>query len=144
MKLDLFKPSIYEEDWYAQWLKHNAGFLPLLLTSCFKGQPGGLPENRSIRASDTQHGRFVAIEQRRYKWIYLVKPIHKVEKLPWITALIDQIDNAGGYSYLQYSSEAKQSFLVIDLPVGQYLEFCFGTELCFTLRQIEYVDLGNI
>jgi len=147
MKRDVFQAAINADDWYAQWLEQNAGFLPLLLNSYLKGQPGWLPENRCIRASDTSQGRFISIEQYHYKWIYLLKPRYQAQTIPWFTALIDRIEKVGGHSHLENSdgiSKAEHSFLVIDLPVGLYLDFYFGRTLRFDLKQIEYVDLGNI
>ena len=127
-----------ENGWYADWSDNNTTLLPMLLNPCFKLQPNLLPNVRCIMANEFQHGRFISIEYFHYKWSYLIKPCKEDTVIGWIENLVCQLNEIDGHAHME------RSFLVIDLPVGHYLDINFNGPLQFSLKQIDYVDLDAV
>jgi len=132
---ELYESTDQNNDWYELWLNSNARFLPLILNSHFDIQTHRLPEAVCIMASENEHGRLISIELYRYKWNYLFNVKYQFIKTGWLEKLRAQVRGCDGHIYFS------DTFIVIDLPLGYYLDIRFGDILQFTLRQIEYVDL---
>ena len=125
-----------DSDEHERWLENNEILQPLLSNSHLIIQPTLMPNVRRVLASDNEYGRIISIEQRNYRWSYLVRLSEKKAVIDIIEDLVKQIEMADGCCRIE------NDFLVLDLPLGYYLEMIYEEPLKFVLKKIEYVDLG--
>ncbi|MGD9386545.1 MAG: hypothetical protein PVF28_08325, partial [Thioalkalispiraceae bacterium] len=123
--------------WYAQWSVHHADLMSLILNRYvgIPPQPHAQREVSCIMATDNQYGRFISIEEQRYKWIYLIKMDRGLISKTRLEKLAVQIEAYHGHIYYH------DKLVIVDLPLGSYLEISFAGPFAFELKQIEYVDL---
>lgn len=125
-----------DNDEHECWLKNNENLRPLLSNSHFIIQPTLMPNVRRVLASDSEYGRIISIEQRTYKWSYLVRLSAKQAIVDLIEDLIKRIEMVDGRCRIE------NDFLVLDLPAGFYLEMIYEEFLRLNVKKIEYVDIG--
>ncbi len=123
-------------DGHEHWLENNEILQPLLTNSHLIIQPTLMPNVRSVLASDNEYGRIISIEQRLYKWSYLVKLSEQHAVVEPIEQLVKRIDMVDGHCRIE------NNFLVLDLPSGYYLEVVYEKRVSFVIKKIEYVDIG--
>ena len=121
---------------HERWLDNNEILQPLLSNSHIIIQPTLMPNVRRVLASDNEYGRIISIEQRTYKWSYLVRLSEKKTVFDLIEDLVKRIDMVDGRCRIE------NDFLVLDLPLGYYLEMDYEESITFMIKKIEYVDLG--
>ena len=125
-----------DSDDHARWLEDNELLQALLFNSHLIIQPTLMPNVRCVSVSDNEYGRVISIEQRTYKWSYLVRLSEKQAIIGLVEDLVKRINMVDGRCRIE------NDFLVLDLPSGYYLEVIFEEFLRFELKKIEYVDLG--
>jgi len=117
------------------WLEDNEVLQPLLSNSHLIIQPTLMPNVRRVLACDNEYGRIISIEQRTYKWSYLVQLNEQYATVELIEDLVRQVDMIDG----RYRME--NNFLVLELPSGYSLKVFYRKPVSFAVKKIEYVDL---
>ena len=125
-----------DSDEHGRWLENNELLLPLISNSHLIIQPTLMPNVRCVLASDNEYGRIISIEQRTYKWSYLVRLDEKQAIVELIEDLVERIEMVDGHCRIE------NDFLVLDLPSGYYLDVIYEEYLRFVVKKIEFVDLG--
>ncbi len=123
---------------HERWLESNEILQPLLFNSHIIIQPTLMPDVRCVMASDDDYGRIISIEQRTYKWSYLVRLSDKYAVVEVIEDLLKRVDMVDGLTRVE------NDFLVLDLPMGYYLEPIYDDFLRFVIKKIKYIDLGQL
>jgi len=125
-----------DSDEHARWLESNEILRPFITNSHVIIQPTLMPNVRSVSASDNEYGRIISIEQRTYKWSYLVRLTERQAIVGLVEDLVKRIDMVDGHCRID------NDFLVLDLPSGYYLEVIYEESLRFEIKKIEFVDLA--
>jgi len=120
---------------HERWLENNELLQPLITNSHLIIQPTLMPNVRCVLVCDNEYGRIISIEQRTYKWSYLVKLTGRYACEESIADLVEQVDRVTGRYRLE------NDFLVLDLPSGYYLEIDYQESISFVIKKIEYVNL---
>jgi len=124
-----------DSDEHERWLDDNELLQPLLSNSHLIIQPTLMPNVRQVLACDNEYGRIISIEQRTYKWSYLVKLNERCATVDLIEDLVRQVDMIDG----RYRIE--NDFLVLELPSGYYLEVFYRKSIHFDVKKIDFVEL---